>query len=171
LSLVLKKQGRAMVNTQNTQRVVEMEEKKPPEDKVEYIQNWIEKVSLVRPELGGFSICPFAKKSTYKIVECPIGNITSFDGYDVVIYIIDESDLDKIRDWCEEYNNKYNDWLFFEDCASYDTFINGVQTNNGRYNLILGQPKDKLMKFRDILKKTEYYSYWSKDYYDEIVGD
>jgi hypothetical protein len=159
------------VNTQNTLQPVEMEEKKPLAGKVEYIEKWIEKVSQGHPELGGFSICPFAKKSQYKIIECLIEDITPFDGYDVVIYIIDESNLDLIKNWCEEYNKKYENWLFFEDCASYDTFINGIQTNNGKYNLILGQPKDKLMKFRDILKKTEYYSYWSDDYYDEIVGE
>lgn len=160
-----------MGNTQNILQVAEMEERKQPEDKVEYIKNWIEKVSLVRPELGGFSICPFAKNSHYKIIDCLADEIVPIDSYDVVIYIIDESDLDAIRDYCDKYNEKYENWLFFEDCATYDTFINGVQTNNGRYNLIIGQPKDKLMRFREILKKTEYYSYWSDEYYNEIVGE
>jgi hypothetical protein len=88
----------------------------------------------------------------------------------VIIYVIEESDLEKINELVEFYNKKFPSWLFFEDCASYDTFIGGIQTNNGKHNLILAQPKDKLMYFRDILKKTDYYSYWSKDYYEEIVG-
>lgn len=142
----------------------------PTEDKVEYIQNWIKEVSQVRPELGGFSICPFAKNSIYKIVECPIDEVIPFDGYDVVIYIIDKDSLEEINHYVKQLNQTYKEWLFFEDCASYDTFINGVQTNNKKYNLILGQPKDKLMKFREVLKKTEYYSYWSKEYYDEILN-
>lgn len=41
----------------------------------------------------------------------------------------------------------------------------------GLYNFILAQPKEKLMRFREALKKTDYYSYWSEDYYKEIVGD
>jgi hypothetical protein len=135
------------------------------------IENWIKEVSVVRPELGGFSICPFAKKSNYEILEIDIDRIYPIDGLDVVIYVVNEDDLEAINWWVDFYNNKYKDWLFFEDCATYDTFIGGVQTNNGKYNLILGQPKGKLKKFREILKKTDYYNYWSDDYYKEIVGD
>jgi hypothetical protein len=135
------------------------------------IENWIKEVSVVRPELGGFAICPFAKKANYKILEIDIDKIYPIKGLDVVIYVLEEDDLETINWWVDFYNNKYKDWLFFEDCASYDTFIGGVQTNNGKYNLILGQPKEKLKKFRDILKKTDYYNYWSDDYYKEIVGD
>lgn len=160
-----------MDETLNTQQQVEMVPERPVVDKVEYIKNWINEVSQVRRELGGFSVCPFAAKAYYKIIECPIDKIEPIEGFDVNIYIIDEGDLDVINNWVKQYNNKYEDWLFFEDCASNNTFINNVQTNNGKYNLILGQPKEKLMKFREILKKTEYYSYWSKDYYNEIVGD
>lgn len=134
------------------------------------IVEWIKKVSEVRPELGGFSVCPFAKKATYEILKIDIDKIHPIDGFDVVIYIINEDNLDTINEWVNYYNKEYKDWLFFEDCASYDTFINGVQTNNGKYNLILGQPKEKLRKFREILKKTNYYSYWDKDYYDEIMS-
>ena len=135
------------------------------------IENWIKEVSVVRPELGGFAICPFAKKANYEILEIDIDKIYPIDGLDVVIYVVDEDDLEVINWWADFYNNKYKDWLFFEDCASYDTFINGVKTNNGKHNLILGQPKEKLKKFRKILEKTDYYKYWSEDYYKEIVGE
>lgn len=151
------------------QQSVEMENASPTEVKV--IENWIKEVSQSRPELGGFAICPFAKNSYYKILKCSIDSLEPVDGYEVVIYIIDSSDLTTINNWVEHYNQKYPDWLFFEDCAEYNTFINGVQTNNGIYNLILGQPKKKLLQFREALKKTDYYSYWSDSYYNEIVGD
>ena len=55
--------------------------------------------------------------------------------------------------------------------GSYDTFIHGVQTNNGKYNLILAQPTQKLRKFRESLAKTEYYDLWDDDYLKEILGD
>ena len=138
---------------------------------VREIEKWIERVSQVRPELGGFSICPYAKSGKYKIIECSTDKIDVEEGYDVIIYVIDETDLVKINEWVGFYNKKFEDWLFFEDCATYDTFIGGVQTNNGLYNLILAQPKEKLMRFREALKKTDYYSYWSEEYYEEIVGD
>jgi hypothetical protein len=148
----------------------EMEPERPIGAKESDIKDWIKKVSEVRPELGGFSICPFAKKANYKILEIDVDKIYPIEGYDVIIYIINENDLSIINEWVSFYNKKYQDWLFFEDCASRDTFINGVQTNNGKYNLILGQPKEKLRKFREILKKTNYYSYWTEDYYNEIMS-
>lgn len=146
-----------------------MENASPQE--VKDLNSWIDKVSQSRPELGNFAICPYAKNSHYKIVKCPIDSLVPIDGYEVVIYLIDSSDLTTINKWVEHYNEKYPDWLFFEDCADYNTFINGVQTNNQKYNLILGQPKEKLLKFREALKKTDYYSYWSDSYYSEIVGE
>lgn len=151
------------------QQQVEMENANPLAVRV--IEEWIKKVSQSRPELGGFSVCPFAKKANYKIIECDIDKITVEDGLDVIIYIINESSLETINQWVQHYNEQFTDWLFFEDCAEYDTFINGVQTNNGQYNLILAQPKKDLLSYREALKKTSYYSYWSDEYYKEIVGD
>ena len=69
------------------------------------------------------------------------------------------------------YNKKYESWKFFEDCATYDTYINGIKTNNGKYNLILAQPNEKLRKFREKLAKTEYYSLWDTEYLKEILED
>lgn len=138
---------------------------------VRVVESWIQKVSQSRPELGGFAVCPFATKATYKIIECNIDKLELVDGYEVLIFIVNESNLEEINKWVKHYNNLHPDWIFLEDCATYDTFINGVQTNNGFYNLILAQPKEKLLKAREALKKTSYYSYWSSEYYKEIVDD
>jgi hypothetical protein len=136
------------------------------------ILKWINDVSEVRPDLGGFAICPFAKKAKYKIIECAASEIVPEDGYDVIIFAIESNlTLDEVLEWVEIYNSKYEEWKFFEDCASYDTFINEIQTNNGKYNLILAQPKQKLRKFREILSKTNYYDYWNNDYLKEILED
>lgn len=142
----------------------------PSPQEVKDVENWIEQVSQSRSELGNFAICPFARKSQYKIVKCPIDNIKPIDGYQVVIYIINDTDLKIINHWVSYYNNHYTEWKFFEDCATYNTFINGVQTNNGKHNLIIGQPLTDLTNARNALKKTSYYSYWSSEYYNEIVG-
>jgi len=156
---------------QNSVHPQKMENEKNIEVKVvEDLKKWIEYVSQARTELGGFSICPFAEKANYKIIFCNVNLIQPEDNYDVIIYVIQEENLEVINEWVKKYNQKYSDWLFFEDCASYDTYLNEVQTNNGKYNLILGQPKNKLRKFREILKKTKYYSFWSKEYYDEIMS-
>jgi len=137
-----------------------------------YILKWIQKVSEIRPELNGFAICPFASHSKYKIIECSVKDINILNDYDVIIYIVeDHLNLNEIDDWVKYYNSIHTDWKFFEDCESYDTFIHEIQTNNGRYNLILGQPIKKLQKFRKKLAKTSYYDLWSEEYLKEILQD
>jgi hypothetical protein len=137
-----------------------------------FILNWIKDVSKVRPELNGFSVCPFAANSKFKIVECSVEDIVPIDGYQVIIYIIEDTfKLKEVQFWVDFYNSKYDNWKFFEDCGSYDTFINGIQTNNGKYNLILAQPTEKLRKFREKLAQTSYYDLWDDDYLKEILED
>lgn len=136
------------------------------------ILQWIQNVSEIRPDLGGFAICPFAKQAKYDIIECKSSEIKPIDRYDVLIYVIENDlTLNQVQEWVEIYNNKYPEWKFFEDCAFYDTYINGIKSNNGKYNLILSQPKVKLRKFREILAKTNYYNYWSNDYLKEILQE
>jgi hypothetical protein len=135
-----------------------------------YILNWIKEVSKIHPELNGFAICPFAANSKFKIIECSAEEIQPIDGYQVIIYIVeDHFDLDTVQFWVNYYNQNYTNWKFFEDCGSYDTYIQGIKTNNGKYNLILAQPTEKLRKFRESLSKTEYYDLWDDDYLKEIL--
>lgn len=137
-----------------------------------YILDWIKDVSKVRTELSGFAICPFASNAKFKIVECCAEEIIPIEGYQVIIYIIEDYyDLDDIRSWVDFHNSKHKNWKFFEDCGSYDTYIKGIKTNNGKYNLILGQPTQKLRQFREKLAKTEYYDLWDNEYLKEILED
>ena len=139
-------------------------------EKERYILNWIKEVSKIRPELNGFAICPFAERSKFKIVECSAEEIYPIDGYQVIIFIIEDYfDLNTVQFWVDYHNNKHENWKFFEDCGAYKTYINGIQTNNGKYNLILGQPTDKLRKFRENLAKTSYYDLWDDEYLREIL--
>lgn len=141
-------------------------------DKETIIHQWIVDVSKSRPELGGFPVCPYAFKSKNKIIECKIDDIIPEDGYDVIIFIVqDDLSVDEVQKYVKIYNDKYEKFSFFEDCASQNTFINGVKTNNPNFNLILSQPKEKLAKYREILGQTNYYTYWDKEYYDKILGN
>jgi len=141
-------------------------------EKERFIFNWIAEVSKVRPELNGFAICPFASKSKYRIVECSASAIEPIQDLDVVVYIIeDHFNLNEVQKWVDICNKKYEGWKFFEDCRAYDAFINGIKTNNGKYNLILGQPTQKLRKSRETLSNTSYYDMWDDDYLKEILED
>lgn len=141
-------------------------------EKEAYIYKWANELAKEREELGGFSVCPYASKSNTKIVQCPIDEIVPEPGYDVIIFIVDDFwRLDVVKKWVEVYNEKFPYYTFFEDCASQPTFINGVQTNNKKFNLILCQSKVKLSKIRKKLSKTEYYTYWNEEYLKKILGD
>jgi hypothetical protein len=113
-------------------------------EKEGYILNWIKEVSKVRPELNGFAICPFASNAKFKIIECSVEDIHPIDGYQVIIYIIEDYfNLNTVQFWVNFYNKKHKKWKFFGDCGTYNTYIQDIQTNNGKYNLILSQPTEK----------------------------
>jgi hypothetical protein len=141
-------------------------------EKEQHILKWIRDVSKIRPELNGFAICPFAGNAKFKIIECNAEEIEPIEGYQVIIYIIEgHFDLESVQKWVDYHNSRHDNWKFFEDCGQYDTYINGIQTNNGKYNLILGQPTQKLRKFRERLAKTSYYDLWDDEYLKEILED
>jgi hypothetical protein len=138
----------------------------------DHIEEWITKVSKVRPELGNFSICPFAKKATYHIIETKIDDIQPLDGYDVVFFIVeDHLNFKTVRSWVKIYNQKYPEWAFFEDCAKNETFINGIPTSNGKYNIITMQNREKLHQARSSLLNSEYYKSWDDSLLSDVVGD
>lgn len=137
-----------------------------------YIHEWIRQVSKERPELGGFSVCPYASSSNTLIVETTIDDIVPKSGYDVIVFIIEDFwRPNQVEKWVNFYNKKYPYYKFFDDVSTRDTFINEVKTNNDKYNLILCQSKKKLSSFRKKLSETEYYSYWTEEYLEEVLGE
>ena len=141
-------------------------------EKEAYIHEWIRQVSKERPELGGFAVCPYASSSNTLIVETTIDGIVPKSGYDVIVFIIEDFwRPNQVEKWVNLYNKKYPYYKFFDDVQTRDTFINEVKTNNDKYNLILCQSKKKLSSFRKKLSETEYYSYWSEEYLDEVLGE
>lgn len=134
---------------------------------------WISKISQENPDIGGFAICPFAKHNTYKIVECSINDIKPLDEeFGVVIFVVeDDLDLAFARKKIEELNETYLEYMFFDDFRDEPSYINGIKTNNGKYNLILYQNHDFLTKIRQKLAKTNYYDYWDDEYLQQILGE
>lgn len=141
----------------------------------QFLKDWIKKVSDHRPELGGFSICPYALNAKFHIVLClkyNFDDIVPVDGCDIVFFVLsDDMSLYEIQNLVQHCNKKYPEWEFFEDCAEYDTYIGNIQTNNGKYNLILAQPREKLKNLRLKLAKTDYYKHWDDEYLKEILQD
>ena len=141
-------------------------------DKEAIIREWIRKLAVLHPEMGGFSVCRYASGASYKIIECAANDIEPIDGFDVVIFVIErELEVADVEDWCESLNTIYPEWIFLEDAAEKPSYIGKIQTNNGYFNLILMQNKEKLRKARQKLGDTQYYDYWSDNFLREVLAD
>ena len=137
-----------------------------------YIHEWIKELATPKSELGGFSVCPYASGSKTLIVETTIDDIVPEPGHDVIVFIVEDFwRPDHVQKWVKKYNEMYPYYVFFDDLCSSDTFISGVKTNNKKFNLILCQSKKKLSNIRKKLAKTDYYTYWTKEYLQEVLGD
>ena len=144
---------------------------------------WIKRLSESKTELGGFSICPFAKKA---LEEKKI--FWSYIGYECESYILRYIEVTPEFEVVAFFNLKGNltdkdllsiitklqvkrpDMVFLKDHPDNPGFISGVNTSNGEYPVILVQPRDKLEEAREKLMKTNYYDYWSEDYKKEILN-
>lgn len=135
------------------------------------LEEWIDKITKSHPNLKDYSICPFTKTNTYKIVKSSINYIKPLNKeFGVVIFVIeDDLDLNYGHQKIQELNELYPKYKFFDDFRDEQSFINDIQTNNGMYNLILYQNKAFLSKMRQILAKTEYYDLWNDDYLKKIL--
>lgn len=135
------------------------------------IREWIEIVMQSNPDLNYFSICPFAKANTYKIVKTSIHDIKPLDEeFGVVIFVVeDDLNLEFARSKIDSLNQEYPKYKFFDDFRDEPSFIGGVQTNNGKYNLILYQNAEFLTKMRSSLAKTTYYDHWDDEYLKIIL--
>ena len=59
--------------------------------KTRYILHWIGQLSKVRPELGNFSICPYASGANFSIQEQKLSQIVPNSDFDVIIYIVEDN--------------------------------------------------------------------------------
>lgn len=143
--------------------------------------DWVHRISEKRDELGGFSVCPFAKKAfeDKKVFLSYMSNnpedeilkyIDSTPEFELIAFFnigktLLDDDLLKI---ISSLQNKRPDLIFLKDHPDNPGFINGVETGNKEYPAILVQPRDKLEEAREKLKKTKYYDVWDEEYKQEI---
>jgi hypothetical protein len=138
----------------------------------EHINSWITVLSTQQPTLDNMPVCPYARGSEFELIESDGGDINPppWD-FELIIYKLpDNYSVDELTNIATEYNNIFPEMIFLPDHKDRDTFINGVQTNNGKYNLILCQWRDNLEKARSKLSNTAYYSFWNEDYLKEILN-
>lgn len=145
--------------------------------------NWIQRISERKDELGGFNVCPYAKKAledkkvfwSYIGQECEayiLRYIEMTPDFEVIVFYNLKKNLtdENLKDIINKLQSKRNDMIFLKDHPDNPGFISGVNTSNGEYPTILVQPRDKLEEAREKLLKTNYYDYWSEDYKKEILN-
>jgi len=138
----------------------------------EHIRNWVQLTSEIRPELSGFALCPYSSKAKYFIVQTNADDIGPIYGYDIVFFFVEDYlDLDSLRFWTKYYNQRYPEWIFFEDSPQSNTFIKGIPTSNGKYNIITMQNRKKLRQARHILSNSGYYHHWNDEMLELILGE
>lgn len=136
------------------------------------ITDWIDRLTTRQILLGGFSVCPYAKNAEYGIVETDGTNIDPppWD-FELLIYVLPpEWTQDELVQLAKEYSKIYASLVFLPDHKDRYTEINGVQTNNGKHNLLLCQWRDNLEGARKKLSETNYYSFWNQKYLEEILS-
>ena len=142
------------------------------EEKNRYILHWISLISKISPELGNFSICPYASGANFSIQEQKLSQIVPNSDFDVIINIVeDEIDANYLYESVDNYNRDYPYYKFIADHGKTNTYIQGIQTYNGKYNLVLCQSRNELTEARKKLAKTNYYDYWDKNYLEEVLED
>lgn len=135
--------------------------------------------------IGKYPICPFAaaaiKNNKVSIqgiddvsnIETLIESIDILE-HDVTILYLPEYEkytIEELRSIIILLNSKFNsvDKVILENEPRTPFFVNGVQTTFDDCYLILIQSMSKLNKHAEILKGTDYYSYWTKNQIDEVI--
>lgn len=143
----------------------------------EHLHKWIEHISVLRPELGGFAVCPYAHSAKISFHFVHSSEKTKIalpeePEIDIEIYVVeDEIEIDELIHLVDSLNENYPELYFIDDHRDFPGFIQGVQTTNGKYNLIVKQGYNNLMSVRRSLGKTAYYSFWSKEMIKDVLGD
>lgn len=135
---------------------------------------WISALGVKHQELGGFAICPFIRN-------VPESRFIPFDdriippdhtNFDIIIYHVpNEYSEIRMEEICKDYNRAYPHLIFLADHKDRFTSINGIQTNNGKQNFILCQPRQRLRSARKSLARTNYYKFWENDYLKEVLDN
>lgn len=145
------------------------------------IKDYIDYIALKRDELGGHAICPFAKSFLDKvqIIESNdfwVDAISCMNNEEhPMLYLIygdkDKYDTEWLKSFCdthEKYSRNKDLWLIWDHPDQINK-INGIETNNKEYAILMIQQLSELNEYSKKLHKTNYYSFWDKEYYDQIV--
>lgn len=137
-----------------------------------FIETWIKRISTPRPELGGLSLCPFAKNANWDFYLMGENKIDiKLCQKDVTIFVmLPTITTNKLEEYVDKLNVLYPDYVFLPDHKNANTQIKGIATGNGKHNLILVQKRKKLQSARNNLHKKDYYKNLTETYKNKLFS-
>lgn len=144
----------------------------PPKHLISIVEKWISRISKKHSNLGDNRICPFAKMP--RIISVEKLSIENFSDLDNRITVYMETNIhsnyEEIAVLCKTLKTLNPNFVFLPDHPHKPNYIKGHETGNGVLPCIIVQTRQELDSARTALEKTDYYTYWDKDYLSEIRG-
>ena len=109
------------------------------------VVEWMAKIVKPQKALGDISICPYAKKASWAIVECNKIDIDiNHCHQEVTIFVLPKSiSKTKLEAYALECKKKYPTFVFLPDHKTAKTKLKNLSTGNGKHNLLLVQRRKK----------------------------
>lgn len=136
------------------------------------VVEWMAKIVKPQKTLGNVSICPYAKKASWAIVECEDMKIDVKQCHqEVTIFVLPKSiSKAKLESYVFNLKKKHPTFVFLPDHKKANTKLKNVSTGNGKHNLILVQHRKKLDGARKNLAKGKYYDNMSNEYKKKLFS-
>ena len=137
-----------------------------------FIETWIKRISQPRAELGGLSLCPFAKKARWDFYLMSENQVDiKLCKKEVTIFaMLPTMSKSKLEAYVDKLNDLYPKYVFLPDHKDANTKIKGIATGNGKHNLILVQKRKKLQSARKVLNKQNYYKNLTETYKNKLFS-
>jgi len=136
------------------------------------VVEWMAKIVKPQKALDNVSICPYAKKASWAIVECEDMKIDVKQCHqEVTIFVLPKSISEaKLESYVLNLKKKHPTFVFLPDHKKANTKLKNVSTGNGKHNLILVQHRKKLDGARKNLAKGKYYDNMSDEYKKKLFS-
>ena len=151
---------------------------------VDKITQWFEHIQIPRSQLGNMPICPYARAAIvnkqYTIAQCTIDTIDSqIQQCDIstnIVHILylptyEQYTTQQLSEVTLKLNQQYrkDDKVVLENEPRETFELQGIRTTFPHRFLWIVQSLSDLTQKSEMLKNTDYYSYWTKEQIDEVV--
>lgn len=133
------------------------------------ITEWIERLSIKNPIFGNLPPCPFARTALFKVFQTnPEIVIGQWDeNLEIAIVIMENISSKELTELAISLSNE--EFLVLEDHPDEIEEVEGYNLNYGKPVLLITK-RDKMVKARKQLMKTDYYKNFNKTYLEDLLS-